>query len=392
LFRGERVKIVDEYLGKELVGLSYEPLYDIEKAKAAGAEKTWTIQAADFVTTEEGTGVVHIAPMYGEDDYQLGKAHGLPMVPLLDATGTYNNDAPELVRGMYFKKGGKAVTADLEERKFLFPPPHDHTHSYPHCYRCGTALIYNALTSWFIDIQSVKERLLEENEKVAWHPEHLKHGRFQNIVANAPDWTISRNRFWASPLPIWVHEHTGEHTVIGSLTELRERTKKSGNTYLLMRHGQAESNINKTISSIPDDENHLTDVGIQQATNAVAHIKGSGVTKIIASPYVRTRETALIVARELGIDVPIVTCNTPYAWDNTEPTMAEIINGNNVLVVDLGEGSQFDHESDSHGPVIASVIPGVWILAKSHFPSGLKVAPAHSLPRKSPLKPFSPRS
>jgi len=297
---GDEVEVLEEMPGADLVGISYEPLYEVERVQVAGSKRLHTIQAAGFVTTEEGTGVVHIAPMYGEDDYQLGKEHELPMVPLLDVTGTYNNDAPELVRGMYFKKGGKAVVADLEERGLLLAS-HDHTHSYPHCYRCGAALIYNALTSWFIDIQAVKDELLAGNEKISWHPEHLKYGRFKNIVETAPDWTISRNRFWASPLPIWHNRETGEYTVIGSLAELRERTKKSGNTYLVMRHGQAESNVKQVISSLPDDENHLTDAGKEQVRAAALALKERGITKIIASPFVRTRETAALVASALGL-------------------------------------------------------------------------------------------
>lgn len=282
------------------LGISYEPLYEVKKAIDAKSEKAWTVQVADFVTTEEGTGIVHTAPMYGEDDYQFGIEHTLPIIPILDATGTYNADAPELVRGMYHKKGGKIVVKDLEERGLLFKA-HNHTHSYPHCYRCGTALIYNALSSWFIDIQSVKERMLEANEEVNWYPNHLKHGRFKNIVETAPDWTISRNRFWASPLPIWKHEITGAVTVIGSLEELRKRVRKSGNTYLFIRHGEAESNTQHVISSLPENEHHVTDEGKAQIDEAIAELKKSGITKIITSPLLRTRETASRIATALGI-------------------------------------------------------------------------------------------
>ncbi len=288
--------------GSTLVGLSYEPLYEIPKVRAAGSEKVWTILPARFVTTEEGTGVVHIAPMYGEDDHALGLEYGLPVVPLLDASGSYTADAPEPLRGMYFKKGGKFVLEDLAERSLLHAT-HAHTHSYPHCYRCGTALIYNALTSWFIDIQSVKDRLLETNEDVSWYPEHLKHGRFRNIIEGAPDWTISRNRFWASPLPIWKREDTGEARFIGSLAELRARTKRSGNTYLAIRHGEAESNITHTISGRVENEHHLTEKGRAQAERAVEDLKDRGITKIIASPLVRTKETAEILAEALGLRI-----------------------------------------------------------------------------------------
>jgi isoleucyl-tRNA synthetase len=300
VFADDAYKVVAEVKGSKLVGLTYEPLYRVEKAADAKKEKTWSVLAADFVTTEDGTGVVHIAPMYGEDDYNLGVENDLPVVPLLDATGTYNDDAPELVRGMYFKKGGRYVMEDLEKRELLFAT-HDHTHSYPHCYRCGTPLIYNALTSWFINIQSVKKKLLQANEEVTWHPEHLKHGRFQNIIETAPDWTISRNRFWASPLPIWKHEKTGDITVLGSVEELRKHTKRSGNSYHMIRHGEAESNTEHVISSLPENKHHLTEKGKEQLKDAAKELKKAGITKIITSPFVRTRESAELLAGELGI-------------------------------------------------------------------------------------------
>lgn len=304
-------EVIEELKGSDLVGIAYEPLYTVEKAKNIESEKAWTVLPGDFVTTEEGTGVVHIAPMYGEDDYNLGLQNTLPVVPILDATGTYNNDAPELLRGMYYKKGGKYVMEDLEKRNLLFKK-HSHTHSYPHCYRCGTALIYNALTSWFIDIQSVKKRLLEANEEVSWYPEHLKHGRFQNIVESAPDWTISRNRFWASPLPIWKHEKTGEVTVIGSLKELREKTKKSGNTYIFVRHGQAESNVTHIISSLPENAHSVTEQGVEQIKEAGKELKKIGITKIIASPLLRTKESAEIIAKEIGYDAKDIVIESRF--------------------------------------------------------------------------------
>ena len=297
---GYALTVEREISGSDLVGLSYEPLYEIPKAQAANTGKAWTILPADFVTTEDGTGVVHIAPMYGEDDYELGRANDLPMVQLLDATGTYSTDAPPLVQGMFYKKGGKSVMKDLEARGLLFAT-HSHTHSYPHCYRCGTALIYNALTSWFINIQAVKQRLLDANEDVSWYPEHLKQGRFRNIVEGAPDWTISRNRYWASPLPIWKHPGTGAVTVIGSVEDLRAHTKRN-NRYLIMRHGRAESNDRRVISTEATDPVHLTDEGKKQVAETAEQLKRAGVTKIIASPFVRTRETAAIVAASLEYD------------------------------------------------------------------------------------------
>ncbi|MDZ4284379.1 MAG: class I tRNA ligase family protein, partial [Patescibacteria group bacterium] len=194
--------IVEEKKGDELVGLSYEPLFDIPKVAAQNKKNAFTILPAKFVMTDEGTGIVHTAVIYGEDDYNLGLEHDLPMVPLLDQSGNFNDDAPELVRGQYFKKAERAIKENLESRELLFAKER-YTHSYPHCHRCGTAVIYNALVSWFIDIQKIKDRMLETNEDINWVPNYLKHGRYKHILESAPDWTISRNRFWASPMPIW---------------------------------------------------------------------------------------------------------------------------------------------------------------------------------------------
>jgi isoleucyl-tRNA synthetase len=211
-----------EFLGKDLVGLEYEPLFDVS---ALQSKKSYKVYAAKFVTTEEGTGIVHTAVMYGEDDYALGQKEGLPQVQLLTPSGTFNDRAPVSLRGEYIKKAEKIIKANLEERGLLFAKEM-HTHSYPHCYRCGTPLIYNAVPSWFINIQKVKAKMLSENERITWVPEHLGRGRFKNIVENAPDWTISRNRFWASPLPIWKCKKCQRIEIIGGVEELKARAQQ----------------------------------------------------------------------------------------------------------------------------------------------------------------------
>lgn len=286
------------FAGTDLVGIEYEPLYEVEKVRLHAGKK-WTVLPADFVNTEDGTGIVHTAVIYGEDDYQLGVKEGLPMVPILNPNATYNDDAPEFLRGKYIKKAEADIKEELESRGLMFAKALN-THSYPHCYRCGTALIYNAVSSWFIDIQAVKERMLAENEKITWVPEHLKHGRFQHIVENAPDWTISRNRFWASPLPIWKGKD-GSVTVIGSLSELKERTKKSGNRYFVMRHGEAENNVLTQLDSSDTKRWPLTDAGREQVATSVKGLVANGVTRLYASPFARTSETAALLAKELGI-------------------------------------------------------------------------------------------
>lgn len=291
-------EVVARMKGSELVGLAYEPLYEIPEVRAHEGKK-WQVLPADFVTTTDGTGIVHTAVIYGEDDFLLGQKEGLPMVPLLNPNATYNEDAPEFLRGKYIKKAEAEIKEDLEGRGLLFARAL-HTHSYPHCYRCGTPLLYNAVSSWFIDIQSIKARMLEENKKVAWAPEHLKEGRFTHIVENAPDWTISRNRFWASPLPIW-KDKEGKVHVIGSLEELKARTRKSGNKYFAMRHGEADSNVASTISAGVDDAVHLTRNGQEQVRKEAKLLKKENIDLIVSSPFVRTRETVEILQEELGI-------------------------------------------------------------------------------------------
>jgi len=231
VFVDKNIDIVQNVFGKDLVGLSYEPFYDMPAMKETG-KKAWYVAAADFVTTEDGTGIVHTAVMYGEDDYQLGKSLGLPEVPMLNDAGHFTDVFPP-TQGQYFKKAEKTIKVDLEERGLLFARK-QYTHSYPHCWRCGTALFYNAISAWFIDIQGeIKARMLELNERISWFPEHLKHGRFQHILETAPDWNISRNRYWATALPFWKcdSEDCCETVCVGSVAELKERAVNFSEVY-----------------------------------------------------------------------------------------------------------------------------------------------------------------
>jgi isoleucyl-tRNA synthetase len=285
-------KILEKLKGKQLAGLSYEALYP--------SDEVYKIYSAGFVNTEEGTGLVHVAPVYGEDDYQLGLKEGLPVRPLLDASGHFNESAPEFIKGQYFKKAEKAIKEDLESRHLVLKRE-AYTHSYPHCHRCGTTLFYSALSSWFINIQKKKSQMIKLNENINWIPEHLKHGRFLNNIESAPDWTISRNRYWASPLPIW-KDQEGQVYIIGSLDELRKFTKKSGNKYFIMRHGEAMSNATHVLDPQGDPNNHLTDKGKQEVVTASRALGRNNIQVIITSPFLRTRETAEVVRQELGLD------------------------------------------------------------------------------------------
>jgi len=210
--------------GADLVGIEYEPLFDMPAVCETG-KKAYYVASADFVTTNEGTGIVHTAVVYGEDDYNLGLALDLPVVPMLNERGEYTDVAPDFLRGRFIKQAEKDIKKNLAERHLMFACE-QHTHSYPRCWRCETPLIYNAISAWFINIQKVKSRLVELNERIDWYPAHLKHGRFLHILETAPDWNISRNRYWATPLPFWRCTNTDACTrviCIGSIAELKEK-------------------------------------------------------------------------------------------------------------------------------------------------------------------------
>jgi isoleucyl-tRNA synthetase len=304
-------EIVEEFLGSDLVGKSYKPLFDYYKeAELEYKENIWKIWAGEFVTLEDGTGIVHIAPAFGDDDLKLSQQHHIPFIQHVSTDGSFKKEVADFA-GMKAKPkdAGKSdhqstdveIIKNLAHRGLLFAKEKI-IHPYAHCWRCNTPLLNYATSAWFVSVASQKEKLIDANKKINWVPKEIGENRFGEWLENARDWNVSRSRFWGAPLPVWKSKDGKRTKFIGSIKELADAIPSNGNSYFLMRHGEAESNVLDVINSGDKEKYGLTEQGKEQAMKTAELLKGKKIDLIISSDFRRTRETAEIVAKAIDLD------------------------------------------------------------------------------------------
>lgn len=304
VFKERVYEIIKDVKVSDLRGKKYTPLfpYFVDDYK----KDAFHIVTGDFVSTEDGTGLVHIAPGFGEDDFAIGKKEKVKLLQHVTMEGKFLEAVSDFA-GQEVKpiddpsKTDRKVVEWLEKHGKLFAQE-SYRHSYPHCWRCDSPLLNYATSSWFVRVEDIKQDMLDANAKTQWVPAHLRDGRFGNWLENARDWAISRNRYWGTPLPIWRDSSSGDMDVIGSRDDLMNHNLIRYTKVTAIRHGEAEHNVGHFYqSAVPGVD--LTTTGKKQAKAAGEYLSVQNVNVIYCSPLARTQQTARAIADATGADV-----------------------------------------------------------------------------------------
>ncbi|MFZ2970872.1 MAG: class I tRNA ligase family protein, partial [Minisyncoccia bacterium] len=305
----DKFEIINELKGKEMEHISYvhpfEKFYkDHEEVK--NNSKVYQTHFTDYVSTEDGTGIVTINGAFGEIDMEAAKKIGLPIVVNVKMDGAFTSEMGEFA-GMKVKSIEDSQKTDVEIIKFLAHggtlfAKEKYEHSYPHCWRCDTPLINYATSSWFVKVTAIKDKMIKNNKEIKWVPEYIKEGRFGKWLSEARDWAVSRSRFWGAPLPVWKCAECQEKIVMGSIDELRKNTNGKITKFIFIRHGESGKNLDE-VKSDSIDKYPLTKDGIGHAKRAAKGLKDKKIDIIITSPVLRTRQTAEIIGKELKAKV-----------------------------------------------------------------------------------------
>ncbi len=281
--------------GSNLAGLEYEPPYPLPG-------NPYKVVTADFISAEEGTGIVHLAPAFGEDDMRIGKRERLPTFMTIDDEGRFTDKVP-LWRGTFVKDADPLIVKDLDQKGLLWKKI-PYKHDYPFCWRCETPLIYLARQSWWVRVSSFRQELEEANKKINWYPDYLKEGRFGQWLKEARDWAFSRERYWGTPLPVWRCTKCKNMQVMGSIADIKKYARRPSNRYYLMRHGFAKTNdVGIVFSVMKGDHYGLTPRGVREVKAQARLLAKEKIDLIVSSDLLRARESAQILAKALKVPV-----------------------------------------------------------------------------------------